>query len=211
MASAGVLVAGCMGPTYGTDKPVGTQLVEDVTDLVSLGSTNKEKIDYKPRPELVKPADTSVLPPPAQQVEVASNPDWPESPDQRRARIQAAAYAGDPDQPVPAHYMAATGEGPQPTLTREEQEDRKRFNEGDPLSPDQLKSGGAEFQKRIQEMRQGSATERKYLSEPPTTYRQPAASAPVGDPGVDEDVKAAERKAGGKETLGTKLKKLWPL
>jgi hypothetical protein len=44
----------------------------------------------------------------------------------------------------------------------------------------------AEYQKRLQETRQGSSQTRKFLSEPPIEYRQAAADAPVGQLGEDE-------------------------
>ena len=51
------------------------------------------------------------------------------------------------------------------------------------------------------ETKQGSATSRKYLSEPPLAYRQPAATAPTDDIGEDEfkterRAKSAARKKG---------------
>jgi hypothetical protein len=49
-------------------------------------------------------------------------------------------------------------------------------------APDQRE----EFNKRLAENRQGSSTKRKYLSEPPLVYREPAATAPTGDVGEDE-------------------------
>ncbi|MDR0252734.1 MAG: hypothetical protein LBI75_06070, partial [Brucellaceae bacterium] len=47
----------------------------------------------------------------------------------------------------------------------------------------------------------GSATQRKYLSEPPVSYRQPANTATVGDLGEDEAKKERRRKA---EATGSK-------
>ncbi|TJW41909.1 MAG: hypothetical protein E5W83_24005, partial [Mesorhizobium sp.] len=86
-------LSGCMGsPTYGTDKPAATQLADDLTNAFTFAPKRKEKIDYKPRPELVKPApgQKEQLPPPQESIETASA-DWPESPEQRRARLRADA------------------------------------------------------------------------------------------------------------------------
>jgi hypothetical protein len=53
------------------------------------------------------------------------------------------------------------------------------------------------------ETQQGSATARKYLSEPPIDYRQASANAPVGELGEDEATKErrlkreARKKGGG--------------
>ncbi|MBI1621137.1 hypothetical protein IOD40_10735 [Aquamicrobium sp. cd-1] len=55
-----------------------------------------------------------------------------------------------------------------------------------------------ELQRRIRENQQGVATNRRYLSEPPLTYRQPEAGAVAGDLGEEEWKKerAAKRGAG---------------
>jgi hypothetical protein len=60
--------------------------------------------------------------------------------------------------------------------------------------------------------KQGSETERRYLSEPPLTYRQPSATAPSDQLGEDEWKKQRDRK---KEALKGKkssfqLSDLWP-
>ena len=54
-----------------------------------------------------------------------------------------------------------------------------------------------EVKKRLAESRQGSATTRKYLSEPPLEYREAAATAPQDDIGDDEyqKTRAAKRAA----------------
>jgi hypothetical protein len=52
----------CMGPTYGTDKSSGEQLVDDLGDAMSIAPKKKtEALAYQPRGTLVKPADTTKL------------------------------------------------------------------------------------------------------------------------------------------------------
>lgn len=195
-----------MGPTYGTGKTAGAQMVSDLDGMLTLGSSNKEPISYNPRAELVKPKDTSILPPPRDGVSAENDPSWPESPEVRSARIKAAADARDTGGAVSADVMVSRKEG----ITEEQiaantyGTDRLSSERGrTTLSPDELNSGREAFKKRLQESKQGSPTQRKYLSEPPVAYRQPAASAPVGDPGVDEKVKEAKlnKKKGFGETL----------
>ncbi|MEM8541777.1 MAG: hypothetical protein AAGF25_12555, partial [Pseudomonadota bacterium] len=43
-------VSGCFGPTYGTGKTSGAQLMEDLGDSLSLGKKNRTRIEYAPRP-----------------------------------------------------------------------------------------------------------------------------------------------------------------
>lgn len=69
-ALAGLSLSGCVSsPTYGTDKSAGAQLLDDVSNMASFGQgKKKERIDYKPRPDLVRPApgDKGYLPAPQQ-------------------------------------------------------------------------------------------------------------------------------------------------
>lgn len=86
-------VSGCFGPTYGTGKTAGAQLMEDLGDSLSLGKKNRTRIEYAPRPTIVQPADTTNLPAPQENIAAASD-EWPETPEQKRARILAEIEAG---------------------------------------------------------------------------------------------------------------------
>src|SRR5262245_37856493 len=112
LVASGLMLAGCLGsPTYGTDKTATEQLADDVTGILAIAPKRREPIDYKPRPDLVKPASTGALPAPQAPVAVASNPAWPQSPEQRRAQIRAEATANqnnpDYDSPVIADVAMA--------------------------------------------------------------------------------------------------------
>ncbi|BDA82816.1 hypothetical protein Sa4125_03580 [Aureimonas sp. SA4125] len=214
-AAMAVALSGCVGPTYGTGKTAGEQLIGDLDGMLSLGSRNDEAkaISYAPRAELVKPSDTSILPPPRDGVSAENDPNWPESPEVRSARIKAAADARNSrsdvisadvalsdKEGITSEQMAANTQTVKPFVN-----DRAKTT----LSPEELDSSRSAFQARLRESKQGSPTTRKYLSEPPVAYRQPSASAPVGDPGVDERVKEARIK-GNDESIGTKLRNLLP-
>ena len=81
-------------PTYGTDKTANAQLMSDMGGILSFRERRRPQIEYAPRPELVKPAKgDETLPPPQETVATASNPNWPESPEQRLARLRAEADA----------------------------------------------------------------------------------------------------------------------
>jgi len=202
-AISAIVLSGCAGPTYGTGKPADQQLLQDVTGILSVGPKDKEAINYNPRPGIVKPPSTTILPPPQESV-AANNPNWPESPEQRLARIRAEATANQ-DNPFyrsnVIRDVSPSGDGPRL---------RDDLTEGDRVRPAILSPGGQRaqrqaFQERRQISQQGSPTTRRYLSEPPTEYRQPAATAPAGDLGVEEYKKerAAKRGEGS-------LRRLWP-
>lgn len=161
-----VAVSGCTGPTYGTDKTAGEQLVDDLGSALSLRSNNTTKINYQPRPDLVTPPDGTVLPPPQQNVTEQPGA-WPETPEERRARILAeiedgnrvANFAGTPD----AERAVGASTGP-------------------------ARSGPP-------------GAQRVFLTDPPTEYRQPAASADYGDLGQTEAQKErALKRAQGKKS-----------
>ncbi|MBO0662119.1 hypothetical protein LQ948_04940 [Jiella sp. MQZ9-1] len=206
-------LAGCLGPTYGTGKSQGETLFDDLNNFVSLGSSNDgQQIAYTPRQKLVKPENTSVLPPPETARNTTGDPNWPESPEERAKRLQAAAYQGDG--PLPADFATKRKEGvTQAYLDRTSgsgYDFKKNSSHGSTeLSPQELRSRGELVKKRLAEQRQGSDTQRRYLSEPPLKYREPAKTAPVGDPGVDEEVKARRLRGSGSGFLD-KLANLLP-
>jgi len=189
--ASGAMLAGCVGmaPTYGTGKPADQQLLEDVSGMFSLKPKNGPQIDYKPRPELVKPATAEVLPAPQDNIVTASAGAWPESPEQRRARIRAEATEGRDD---PNFQPEVAMSQPTRRTIRATRGDDVDVN-GNAISPQKQRE---EFNRRLAENNQGSPTSRKYLSEPPLDYRAPAATAPVGDVGEDEWKKDRRRKAG---------------
>lgn len=212
-----VSLSGCLGPTYGTGKTAGEQLVSDLDGMLSLGGpAETEAINYAPRAELVRPTDTSVLPPPREGVNSESDPNWPESPERRRARVQAAADERNETGYMPADFAMEPKEGITGDQIEANSGRRSRgrvvLNDrsSSVLTPQELDSSREAFKAKLRESQQGSPTTRKYLSEPPVAYRQPAATAPVGDPGIDEKVKEAKLNSKSDEGLGSKLRGLLP-
>jgi len=222
LAVSALALAGCMGsPTYGTGTPAHEQLLSDVTGVLSIApSKDKEPIDYKPRPELVKPAPgaTETLPLPQQTVATTANPAWPESPEQRRKRLRDEATANQNnssyDSPIIADVESGKGvtsgarlgergnfESPAdpPSGTRTGRTNAgitspARFDRGNFESSADTSHEREEFNKRLAENRQGNPTSRKYLSEPPLVYRQAAETAPTNDVGEDEWKKEKRQK-----------------
>lgn len=185
---SGLALSGCMSsPTYGTDKTSGEQLVEDVSNAFSFAPKKKDRIDYKPRPALVKPApgQREALPVPQDNITQTAASEWPESPEQRRKRLrdEATDHQGDPT------YRAQ--------IVDDIQVDQAAWKEAiaqsksDHPPPPGWRLGNtekrrAEIASRNAEGKQGDPTNRKYLSEPPLDYRVSAATAPQGELGEDE-------------------------
>ncbi len=208
-----VLASGCMSsPTYGTDKTAGVQLLEDVSNIAKPIPERKAPINYAPRPELVRSEGSRNAPLPAPQESVASvdNPDWVESPEERRVRVREEVDArnrGGGQSRTVENGPVASDEVEQIQVAAAANQGRvgesPRFREGTEQAPNT--SRREEIKRRLQEQNQGSPNSRKYLSEPPLDYRQPAASAPVGDIGEDEwkkerRVAAEARKKAGKKS-----------
>lgn len=196
--ASGLFVAGCVGaPTYGTDKTATEQLTSDISGMFSMKPRSTGVSDYKPRPELVKPASLNQLPAPQEKVASIDNPAWPESPEQRRARIRADASANQDDNlyeplivndlPVKSTFSGKTPEQLQDEMSA-------------PMSNSESKAQTAEVNRRKVEANQGLPTKRKYLSEPPLEYRTPSQTAAVGELGEDEAKKERRiRKAATKK------------
>ena len=198
LVSMSALLAGCMSsPTYGTDKTASEQLLEDVTGILAIGPKDNAQIDYKPRPELVTPASTAVLPEPQQDIASAGNSAWPESPEQRRARIRAEATENQHNPAYRPQVRPGAPASGERGLAWAEANNPERASMPMANNPQRR----AEIQARVRERNQGSATTRQYLSEPPLAYRQPAETAAANDPGQDEWVKARQRRnASGKSS-----------
>lgn len=183
LAVSGLALSGCMSsPTYGTDKSSGEQLAGDLTKMFSM-KPKTNNIDYKPRPELVKPrAGQGALPAPQDNIVTTASAQWPESPEERRARIRDNA----------------TKNRDNPNFEPEVVNDMRSLSGADmsTWTPEQRK---AEMERRLRENKQGSATTRKYLSEPPLTYREASASAPQDELGEDEYKKERARKKAAKQ------------
>ena len=189
------LLAGCQGaPTYGTGVRSDKQLMEDLTGIVSLAPKRGPKIDYEPRPELVKPADVNQLPAPQETITTAAadSGQWPESPEQRRQRIRnyATENRDNPDF-KPIVRSGREVDPNEPMVTSPAAADRGTHQQAAPRDIASNRSQQADYRARKQLSEQGFADRRTYLSEPPLDYRQPSATAPADDLGEDEAKKEA--------------------
>ncbi len=187
-------LSGCVGgTTYGTGVTQEEQLIKDLEGMISFGSkTRKAPINHAARPNLVMPPKTAALPVPLDQESSSSNANWPESPEQRLARVR-----GEAEQPDPRSGEISV-------------EEMKRKKIG--IAQDSRKADAVEMDKdghaAINSLRDGtyknakmlkdkyaysSGVNRKYLTEPPVEYRTPVSTAPIGDLGISEAEK--ERRA----------------
>lgn len=203
---SGLLVSGCVSsPTYGTGTTQTMQLTSDVTNILSLKPKRPFASDYAPRPELVKPATaTTDLPAPQESITTAAADQWPESPEQRRARIRAEATENRDKlgwEPEVVNDIATEGSSTPTKLgasVRGQDSMVARAGEQEDLS-----KKGALFRKRMAETKQGSPNVRRSLTEPPLEYRQPAPTAPTEELGEDEYKKQRRLKAEARKASGS--------
>ncbi len=182
---AGLILGGCVSsPTYGTGKTSSAQLGEDLSNIISIAPKPKEKIDYAPRPDLVRPAAGAPLPAPQESAKTVAAANWPESPEQRRARLKADATAAQND-PLFVPTIKNDGFGVQTAaLTPAEQQ--------------------ASFRAARKANTAGSPNTRAFLSEPPLEYRAPSETAAVGEIGEDELKKEKRLKREASKKSGSK-------
>jgi hypothetical protein len=183
-------MAGCVSsPTYGTGKTANAQLMEDVGSAFSLKPKPPTGIKYEPRPDVLKTGNASALPEPQDSVTKQAGV-WPESPEQKRARLrqEATDAQGDP-------LFVPKIKNDQPTGNKLA-EQIAELNRGGSASED--------FKKRKAIAAAGSPTSRKLLSEPPLDYRAPAETSAYGDLGEDEAKKERRLRAEARKKKGTK-------
>ncbi len=187
LLAACLTLTGCLGPTYGTDKSSGAQLLGDLADATSLTSiTPKEtNLKYQPRPGLVLPnkANQQALAEPQQSIAGKNNPQWLESPEDTRSRLKAEAVANQ-DNPTYRSPLA-----------------QARAN-GQKLSTDEQLAA----YRAARAEQKGAYDGRRFLSDPPTGYREVATAEQLDDLGEPEVKKEKRRR---KDAVSAKQDAKW--
>lgn len=179
-AGLAVLLGACLSmtgcatsPTYGTDKTAGEQLISDLGNAIAVTPEKKKSVGYSPRPGLVLPKNPEQAQLVAPQPSLAGkdNPQWVESPEETRQR-----------------------------LVDEAEVNKNRVNYRSPLarananaSALSLKEQNAAYRAARVEQK-GAYDERRFLSDPPTQYRQVSDATVLNDLGEPEKKKEKRRK-----------------
>jgi hypothetical protein len=186
LSAAALGAAGCMGPTYGTDKTATEQLVDDIGDSVSLAPTKKpEKLAYQPRGDLIKPTEKKLVEP---QLDLASkdNPGWLENPEQTRDRLRAEADENSENGDYRSPLLVSVTEGKTKSVEQQATEYRE-----------------------ARKIMDGRENKRRFMSDPPLEYRQVSDPAKLTELGETEAAKEKRRKDEA-EVAGTG-RKWWEL
>jgi hypothetical protein len=173
-------LSGCTS-TYGTGQAPEMALFSEMTGGL-LDREKKEPIEYQPRAPLVMPPTAGALPPPVESAEVAAAGNWPQDPDELARELDAR----DDEDPLyggsQAEYerlkplvAALPNRQPRPTTPVGGSDDRND------QALDIVHSGAQqeEFKQALAEAEGLTRTERRYLTDPPQEYRQPASTAPT--------------------------------
>lgn len=196
LTTVAIGLAGCMGgTTYGTGKDPGTQTLEDLAGIASIGGPKKAPIEYGARAPLVPPPPGTPLPAPGSQQQAVTAANWPKDPDVEQKKFKAESQAraqSSTEQPFAANDPKfrlppkAKSDEPDPGLI-----DPNRRMDADAHTTDSQSAAA----KKLYADARGAPTDengqpiRQYLTDPPTGYRAPDPNAPV-----EVEAKAAAKK-----------------
>jgi hypothetical protein len=182
-------LGGCMSTsTYGTGEAPEMAIFRELTG--GFGAQKQPPIEYQPRAPLVMPPSTATaaaaLPSPVQTASVA-NPAWPIDPDQT---------------PKPSKYGDPMDDNARDDISPEEAARLKPLAGmgntewespfGDDINDqayDIISNKGQQetFQAALNDAKGVGRSGRKYLTDPPEPYREPAATAPTEFEDIDQD------------------------
>ena len=176
-------VAGCISTaTYGTGEAPELSIIKGVT--AGLSGREKEKIEYKPRAPLVMPPQAA-LPVPSQKAGDA-DPEWPVEAGTRGTEIAGgpgATSRTDPDYVRRLQPLV----GSLPADEKPASWDPERASQYAHLETLNNPDARKKFKAAIENAEGGSLSERRYLTDPPKAYSQPAETAPKEFDAIDEN------------------------
>lgn len=173
IAGLAVALAGCN--TYGTGTSPAVQTIQDIAGIAALGGKDKEPIDYKSRPKIVPPPNPDALPQPGSDQATVASLDWPNDPDARNKALKEEV----------ARREKAGEALPQIKLPKQSKEVTEPIRERDPVAEAMPNSAESARARKLFADSRGVAVDengqpiRRYLTDPPSTYRVPDPNAPV--------------------------------
>lgn len=177
-------LSGCLSTaTYGTGESPELSIIKGVTGSFTGVGKEKKKVEYKPRAPLVMPPAAN-LPEPVRTA--AADPDWPTEPGARGEQVEdplGNTSRSDPDyvrklKPL----VGALPENERPASYDPERASDRAHLEG-LRNPDARKK----FKAALADADGTNRTDRRYLTDPPAVYRQPAETAPKEFDDIDEN------------------------
>ncbi len=176
--AAPVTLGGCATSTYGTGEAPEMALFREMTGGL-LSRDKKDPIDYEPRAPLVMPADTKDLPQPIETAS-AADPNWPIDPSER-AVVSADELDARNGQDQYRRLRPLSGVLPateEPAATAA-QDDRSLERAEYYRLVNRNTRQRQDFAKALADSKGYTRRERRYLTDPPLAYREPADSVPT--------------------------------
>jgi len=187
---AAIGLTGCVGgTTYGTGVSHEQQTFEGMLNMFSFGNKKQGNIDYSARADLVVPSDKETLREPVSVESSTSNPEWPETPEQRIAKVRAGVTEADVrsgEIPLEEMLRKKNGIGNSRSGGGGGSQSRSSGLDGDDTIAVMFSNQSKEIKKKRQQLSYSKGPTRKFLTEPPESYRDPANSALAGDQGLDQ-------------------------
>ncbi len=189
LLAAGAGLGGCMSTsTYGTGQAPEMAIFRELTG--GFGQPKQAPIQYQPRAPLVMPPATgtaaATLPPPVQTASVA-NAAWPLDPDQTPKPSKHDPMDDNPRDDITPEEAARLK--PLAGMGNTEWESPFGSDMMTDVNYDFIASQkqSETFQAALKDAKGVSRTSRKYLTDPPEAYREPAATAPTEFEDIDQD------------------------
>lgn len=176
LASGGL--GGCISTaTYGTGEAPESTLLSEATGGLFDKDEEKAQIDYEPRAPLVVPP-AAQLPEPAPPPSQLAAGDWPVEPVEEELEIVMSEGGGAERRAMSPEYVRRMG--PLARLMNRGRGERVKMSEvGAARSFLTEQNGAEEFAAALAEADGLSSSERRYLTDPPSHYREPAETAPT--------------------------------
>lgn len=211
VCAGSLFLVGCSnsGTTYGTGTSHEEATLKSMYNLLSIKPQEKANIDYSARPELVMPANKQALPSPDSAIEQSDGQAWPVSPEQKIAAVREGVPEPDEYGNLPTEYLTSKKEGIRNSagLYRSSRANAKAG--GGEQFLDEIRKEAVEgavsdeVARRREQLSYSTGVQRKYLTEPPSEYRQPVATADAGDLGITKEEITAEEKAAAVDKRNT--------
>lgn len=214
LVASAVAMSGCVGgTTYGTGVSQEEQTIDDLANMLTFRK-DRPVIDYSARPDLVVPENKELVAPVEESV-ATNESEWPESPEERIARIRAEAEEAEK---TAAGKLAFAQK--QKTFRRTDGVKYQDAPIGQGVPNISCDPDGSievlrrctpnEISKAVKAQREqvaySNGPSRKFLTEPPVEYRTPAVTAQAGDLGYTEAELAALEAARKKREMEESLR-----
>ena len=185
----GTALGGCINTaTYGTGESPEMSVVKGATKGLTGFGKKKEEIDYTPRAPLVMPPESNLRDPVASAAE--ADPDWPGQSQRAKVEDPLGPTSRDNKEYRDSLQPIRSTEDPR-SAGYDPEKDIARAN----VDYIRQREARKEFKKALADADvYNNAEGRRYLTDPPEAYREPAESAPK----EFDDIKASEGAGFGK-------------